>query len=148
MQCNNYTLGSLLSVSQRLLTSRVNDIFKNNNYSLTHQQWRILAMLYEKDGMKQQDIVSFFQKDRAAITRQLDILEKNNYVLRVVSELDNRSKNVHLTQKGKEIVPQLTKLARGLLTQIEEELGAADTEELKAGLQKLITIMSKGDNEK
>lgn len=81
----------------------LNREFKQAGLSITTEQWSVLACLWELDGQTQQSICEKVFKDRASVTRLIDILERNEYVIRVSDKSDRRINLIYLTDKGKQI---------------------------------------------
>ena len=70
-------------------------------------QYVYLFLLYEKDGVSQQELSNRLLVDKSATKRALEKLEINGYIYRQNSSSDKRVTEVFLTQKGKEIKPKL-----------------------------------------
>ena len=77
--------------------------FKNNNITLTKEQWTILGVLWQDDGCSQQTLADRTYKDKPGITRLIDNLEKENFVERRPDAKDRRLNLIFLTPKGKKI---------------------------------------------
>ncbi|MCB0642177.1 MAG: winged helix-turn-helix transcriptional regulator [Phaeodactylibacter sp.] len=61
----------------------------------------LLVDLWMHDGVRQQDLAVSVIKDKGAIARSLDHLEKENLVIRQPDAHDKRNKRIFLTPKGK-----------------------------------------------
>jgi DNA-binding MarR family transcriptional regulator len=77
--------------------------FKNNNISLSKEQWTILSVLWQEDGCSQQTLAEKTYKDKPGITRLVDNLEKENLVERRPDSKDRRLNLIFLTSQGKAI---------------------------------------------
>lgn len=86
--------------------------------ALTREQWSIMAVLWEKDGLTQQALTDATYRDRPGTTRLLDNLEKEGLVVRRPHETDRRTNLVFLTPKGREIEKPVV----GALTQTVEAI--------------------------
>lgn len=71
--------------------------------NLAPEQNLILLLLWEKDGLSQNEIAKRLVKDKTNIARMLKSLEKKGFISRVVNKIDGRSFNVYLTKEGKEL---------------------------------------------
>lgn len=90
-----------------------------NPFDITVDQWEILVILWESEGITQKDIAERLYKDQTNIARMLFKLEKKGFVHRVTHETDRRSLRVYLTSKGREIkmrflLPLLKRIERPL----------------------------------
>jgi DNA-binding MarR family transcriptional regulator len=72
-------------------------------FDITVDQWEILVILWEKEGITQKEIAERLDKDQTNIARMLFKLEKKGFIYRVIHETDRRSLRVYLTPKGREI---------------------------------------------
>lgn len=74
-----------------------------NPFEITVDQWEILVILWEKEGITQKEIAERLYKDQTNIARMLFKLEKKGFIHRVTHETDRRSLRVYLTVKGREV---------------------------------------------
>lgn len=74
---------------------------KDAGVDITFELLEILAYLYKKDGMNQQEIANVMLKDKSSMTYQIDGLVKRDLVKRMEDENDRRNKLIFLTEKGK-----------------------------------------------
>lgn len=77
--------------------------FKENNIDLTYEMHQIMASLWRKDGIKQQELADRTLKDKASMTFLIDNLSKRELVKRVEDPNDRRNKLIYLTPKGKQM---------------------------------------------
>lgn len=80
---------------------------KEEGTDITVELLEILAYLYRKDGMNQQEIADLMIKDKSSMTYQIDGLVKRELVKRVEDENDRRNKLIFLTEKGKNVQTML-----------------------------------------
>jgi len=94
----------------------------------------ILVDLWQRDGVRQQDLAVSVIKDKATITRSLDVLEKKDIVVRMHDEQDKRNKRIYLTSKGKamrcELIPYAEDVLQEAMKGIPEEKALICTEVL------------------
>jgi DNA-binding MarR family transcriptional regulator len=77
--------------------------FRENNIDLTYEMHQIMACLWKKDGIKQQELADLTLKDKASMTFLIDNLAKRGLVKRTEDIKDRRSKLIFLTGKGKQL---------------------------------------------
>jgi DNA-binding MarR family transcriptional regulator len=77
--------------------------FKENNIDLTYEMHQVMACLWKKDGINQQEIAGLTLRDKAGITFLIDNLSKRDLVKRQEDPNDRRSKLIYLTTKGKRL---------------------------------------------
>ncbi|MBD2862907.1 MULTISPECIES: MarR family winged helix-turn-helix transcriptional regulator [Paenibacillus] len=71
-----------------------------NPFDITVDQWEILVILWEREGITQKELAERLYKDQTNIARMLFKLEKKGFIYRVTHETDRRSLRVYLTEKG------------------------------------------------
>lgn len=98
---NKYNLlsGRVPLLLNRFLTQQ----FRNKGVNLTREQWSVLAVLWKSDGCSQQLIANATSRDKPSVTRLVDNLVKEGYVIRKSHENDRRLNLIFLTEKGKMI---------------------------------------------
>jgi DNA-binding MarR family transcriptional regulator len=95
--------------------------------------------LYIRDGRKQQELADVIGIDKAAVTRALSRLEQSGYIYRKEDPEDRRATRVYLTQKGRDLQPQLEIAA---IDCIENMTAALDTDE-RTELRRLLAKMTR-----
>lgn len=80
------------------------NFFKNLGLQLTSDQWIVLKRISEKHGITQRELADSIYKEPASVTRMLDILEKEDYIIRRHSATDRRIYELYLTTHGKKTV--------------------------------------------
>ena len=71
---------------------------------ITHGHFITLIYVSENEGVTQAQLAKIHRKDRNIVGRNIDALEKQNYVIRKRGVKDRRSYTLHLTEVGKEII--------------------------------------------
>lgn len=117
--------GVMLINSGTLMRICKRQVFREKKFAITPEQFEVLAILAEEDGLYQRQIAAIMLKDRPNITRIINILESGGYVNRV--EDTNRRKvfKVFLTEKGhaiyKQIQPAIYEMRNEINVGIEKE---------------------------
>lgn len=81
-------------------------------YRIGSSQFYILMPLFKGDGINQESISQSIKVDKATITRAIQKLVDEGYVIRQRDEKDRRSYRVFLTEKGRMLEPDLNKIAQ------------------------------------
>lgn len=84
-----------------ILTSYIKS--KLASLNLAPEQTLILLLLWEQDGLNQNEIAKKLVKDKTNIARMIGNLEKKGFVCRNINQTDNRSFHVYLTDEGKKL---------------------------------------------
>jgi DNA-binding MarR family transcriptional regulator len=117
-------LGSTLSAIHKM----VNQILTENNIPVTINQIILLFMLNNNkaSGTIQQDIAELMGKDKSAILRTTDILEKKNIVKRKKYPNDRRKKIVVLTKKGEEVLNNFIAIESLIADRLRKNISKTD----------------------
>jgi DNA-binding MarR family transcriptional regulator len=68
--------GRALGVAYTALYRRLAKYMREKNLPITPDQFRVLTNLWQQDGKSQQALATSSNRDRANVTRLLDILER------------------------------------------------------------------------
>lgn len=94
------------------IKTELNNAFQESGVNITSEQWGVLKCLWQEEGISQSEIAEKVDKDKASITRILDIMQKNNLIKRCDDELDRRSYRIFLTEEGKSLENKLKPVAQ------------------------------------
>lgn len=133
------SIAYLVGRTSRSIIKRLTNKFSDAGFDVSYEQWSILVHLYRKDGQTQQELANVAVKDKAAITRLLNVLEKKNIVLRIPDRNDKRSKLVYLTHKAKEFKDDLVAVVEDLLKEAEQNVSLEEMNQCKATLNKIFS---------
>lgn len=121
--------------SSRLLIQLIQ--LKLNEFSLTYPQYLVMAVLWDHDGQRVNQIGSKLNLDSGTLTPLLKKLESQNYVRRIRGEEDERTVTAELTYPGKSIQSKVEEA----LEQFDQELSEKLTEnpaDLNQNIQDLL----------
>ncbi len=121
-------LGALVGQVGKVMSRALLDRFRQQGYEFGIDQWIVLIHLWHEDGQTQQDLGMTAGRNKTTVTRAIDWLEANNYVVRVNDQQDRRHKRIYLTHGGKELqnllAPEVAEIMEEATSGIpEEELG-------------------------
>jgi len=133
------SIAYLVGRTSRSIMKRLTNKFSAAGFDVSYEQWSILVHLYRRDGQTQQELANIAVKDKGAITRLLNGLEKKNMVLRIPDRTDKRSKLVYLTHKAKEFKTDLIDIVEDLLKEAEKGIEPDDIIQCRATLNKIFT---------
>ena len=133
------SIAYLVGRTSRSIIKRLTKKFSAAGFDVSYEQWGILVHLYRKDGQTQQELSNISVKDKAAITRLLNVLEKKNLVLRIPDRNDKRSKLVYLTHKAKNFKEELIAVVIELLEEAEQNISSEEMNQCKTILNKIFS---------
>ena len=107
------------------------------NYDISLDQWIILSKIYQNEGSNQKNLAEISRKDRAVITRILNILENNGLIKRETSSYDKREFLIYLTDKGNELYRETAAIISHNAHKINSVFSESELEQFKSLLDKL-----------
>ena len=138
----NDSFATLLNKTTRALSTRLQSTFTAAGINVTSEQWMILILLWQEDGRFPWQIAEIIGKDKAAVTRLIDGLEKRDLVVRVPSKSDLRQKHILLTPQGRAMEEKLVALG---ISNMQTAVAGIDSEEIeicKAVLRRLYSNLA------
>ena len=111
--------------------------FRQYNIDVSPEQWTVLLYLWEKDGVTQQELCNVTYKDKPSMTRLIDNMEQQNFVVRIPNKTDRRTNLVYLTRTGRDIEEKARFIANKTL---KEALQGLTIEELSVSQEVLRRI--------
>jgi len=133
------SLSWLMATCSKLLRESLNIKFVNAGYTVTPEQWAILAHLWQQDGLSQQALANRFHRSKVAAFQIIGKLEKQGLVIRRPDPVDGRSKRIYLTSEGRKIQSVLVPLAKENITQAIDGISDKDLEITKNVIRKVIS---------
>ena len=130
------TIAFEIEKTLHIIKSKTQDVFRENKFPITKDQWLILERIAQSEGSNQKDIAKDTFKDPAALTRMLDILVETGFVQRQESENDRRTFDIYVTVEGGRLVNRITPIIEELNATIETALTTEDRNSLVAILHK------------
>jgi DNA-binding MarR family transcriptional regulator len=103
-------------------------------YNVTPEQWAVLNRLWEEEGRSQKELAERTFKDEPNTARIVAKLERKDLVFRRPDPTDRRAVQVFLTERGRNLRPQLVPLAESVNQRARHGL----TDEELATLVKLL----------
>ena len=130
-------LGVWLDFAFNTLVAELNRSLHRVGLPINHAQFVILQNLFLKDGQSQSDIARHVGKDRAAISRSLNTLEENGFIVR--KAVSGSKNGVFLTEHA---IDQRNKIAEAINMAIGRARRGMTEEEYETGISFLRKIHS------
>ncbi len=118
-----------------LIKDKYQKSLKNHDISL--DQWIILSRIYQNEGNNQKKLADVSNKDRAVITRILNILENKGFIEKNKSYYDKREFLIYLTPKGKDLYEETSTIISENNDKINSIFSDSELEQFKYLLDKL-----------
>ncbi|MDB1125300.1 MarR family winged helix-turn-helix transcriptional regulator [Vibrio algarum] len=136
--CPLYLTGVINKHLQEGLVKRL----KNDGLILSSQQVHLLLYLFEEDGISQKRLSELTKMNKISIVKALNLLESNNYALRVQNNEDQRNKNIYLTPEGKKLKEPMRELIGKHRESVFEDTTSEEIQIYKKVLNKMLTNMT------
>ena len=114
-------------------------VFDLRPFSITIGQWRFLRMLWERDGVSQQELSDGLGMTSAATVASVNLLERDDLAVRVRHPSDNRRYLIYLTAKGKKLRRQTAPVARTIQIEAFSDFSERESEEFFRLLERMQT---------
>lgn len=132
------TLGRQTGVLYYLLSRRLNGLLAEAGTGITVDQFRLLTMLWKADGITQQQLAAQLGRDRASVTRMVDILEEQGIITRITDKSDLRVNLLYLTKKGRGLEPTAAACAQKALDEMTRNFSPDEEAAFSKLLQRAI----------
>nr|WP_156969534.1 MarR family transcriptional regulator [Jeotgalibacillus campisalis] len=106
-------------------------------YNLAPEQNLIMMLLWEKDGLTQNQLGKFLHKDKTNITRMASSLEKKELIKRIQCQEDKRATKIFLTPKGRDLGNEVIPVAEQFNGVVCKDLTTRELTELDRLLSKI-----------
>jgi len=136
----NKTLGPWIGRTYKMMNMYISDVFHQNNIQVTKEQWIVLKILHEdNDRIIQNELAFITGRNKASLTRLINVMEKNQMVIRISSKEDSRKNLIHITKNGKQLFLKMRPLMLESMKTLQS--GISENE-----ISNFIMVMSKIQN--
>ena len=100
-------IGSMIFATGVLVRGMSSQTFSEKGFGITPEQYLILLLIIENEGMHQRQIAEITLKDRANVARIVEILLKKELIEKKTDSNGRRIFKIIATQKGKELMEKI-----------------------------------------
>ena len=135
-----YSFSSSIVYWARILEALYNraflDAIKSSQLTIGH--WRVLACLAELEPLTVGEIAGYTHMERTVLSRLLDRMAQEGYILREVRSDDRRVSEAHLTEKGRHTFEWMRPLRQQVYEQATRGLSRRETEFVRQTLISMV----------
>jgi len=132
------SIGYVIGTTRRLILKELGAVFIQNNIPITIEQFIFLHILRSMEGeVTQQDMANNTCKDKSAVLRTIDALERQGLVQRTQLSGDRRKNTLSVTAKCEELFKTLLELEAQTMGTLTEGI---NSEEYQATIRVLKKI--------
>ncbi len=132
---NDY-LAHLLAQANRRLNKQL------SKKGVPVDQWRILRVLHESDGLTMRELADSVSLNRPTMTKIVDKLVADALAYRVPDPEDRRKVRIFLSEQGKSLFREQNEQVTVHQEHVESDYGVEETKRLKQMLEKLLIRIS------
>jgi DNA-binding MarR family transcriptional regulator len=121
----------------RVLRSHHQNMLDDKAPDFSPEQFFLLYRLFRRDGQTQRELADKTLNDHPNITRMIDKLEMNGYVVRAPDKEDRRTFNIMLTNKAKKLFEQSIPLIEGERKKLLSGITAEDEKAVRKVLAQI-----------
>ncbi len=129
------SLGFLLADVSRLVRRRFDQ--RANGLGLTRAQWRVLAQLRRREGIRQTALADLLEVEAITLGRHIDKLVEKGLVERRSDPTDRRAWNLFLMAEVKPVLDQMRDMSRRTSAEALAGISQEDADRLLDTLQKI-----------
>ncbi|MGM0845585.1 MAG: MarR family winged helix-turn-helix transcriptional regulator [Bacillota bacterium] len=110
---------------------------KLEDFNLAPEQNLVMMLLWERDGLTQNQLAEKLGKDKTNVARMASNLEKKGFIKRTGCLEDRRSLKLYLTDSGKKLGEQVVPVAQEFNELVCQNISSEEIEELERLLNKI-----------
>jgi DNA-binding MarR family transcriptional regulator len=143
MNKRNLPISLSIAMTMRAIEYAFRKSVHELSIDLPSESFGILMITYYQNDIIQQDIAEMVKKDKSAVLRQIDILEKKGLVQRMVDAHDRRKKFVVITERGKNFANEVISKEKDLFETLSQ---GVEAHEMEAFIKVLSLLKINADN--
>ncbi len=130
-------LGYKLGTTYLSLVNLFQKKLSESGIGITVEQAKVLNFLNHKPGCNQNDLCEALLKDKPAISRLIESLEKSYLIFRKEDEQDRRNKHLYLTEDGQVKYEEMAPIRAQFFKMIHGSMSENEVAKMKIMLQNL-----------
>ena len=116
------SLAPNLGKTVKMMEERIDHMLQAHGFDLTKMQFVLLHKLHDHEGVSQNDLALFSNRNKSSLTRAINVLEKKNYLARIPSKEDKRVNNLFVTATGLEVLEKTTPIFKEVSDIIQKDI--------------------------
>lgn len=131
------TIGCKMAYAVKGIVRLMQQRFAEHELDLTIEQYFVLNILDNKEGLILQDLSEILGRDKSAVLRHIDGLEEHHYVARSKDPDDKRRKILLVTKKGVTVLEKAKDVAQQVNNELTRHISENKLEEYKQNIDKI-----------
>ena len=145
---SGFDLNGFLPYQLAVLASRVSREFSTlykQKFGISVAEWRVVAHLSQEGSVSVREIHKRVDMDKSKVSRAASRLEQRGFVTKSANPDDGRLVSLALTESGRQMIAEMTPIAREFEASVLAELG--DDAEVFRGLIAQVAKVESGSNQ-
>jgi DNA-binding MarR family transcriptional regulator len=132
-----HTLGCRMGYAVKAMMRLFKNRLCKERIGLTLEQYFILNILDNEEGLILQDLAEIVDRDKSAVLRHIYGLEENYFVARTTDPEDKRRKLLLITKRGMNVLEKARKIDKQVNEDVTKNIGDDKLRELKISLSEI-----------
>lgn len=111
---------------------------KQHGFDITLDQWLILKTVSEYPDISQNDIAEKVFKDKASVTRIIELLVQNGFISRAIHPKNRRMFQLTISEKGLKTIEELDELVQVFRKNALDSIGIDTLENTQNVMKKIV----------
>ncbi len=112
--------------------------FDEKQLGITVDQWVLLKIVEQNNGISQRELADLSMRDAASITRSLDLLEKMSLISRNPIDGNRRQYSIKLESKGQAYIERHMEMVQQHRAQLVKGFSSTEINQIKELLKRMI----------
>lgn len=131
------SLGPWIGRTMKMIEDKIEDFLAENSIDLSRMQFVVLKTIEENEGMSQNELAHFANRNKSSLTRMINTLINKGFITKCSSKEDKRKNHIHLTMEGQTTLKKAIPHFRKMALSIESNLTPEEIEQTKLILKKI-----------
>ncbi len=141
-----HTLSCKMGFAVKGILRNLRQRFEEEDLKLTVEQYFILNILDNKDGLILQELADIVERDKSAVLRLINGLEENHFVARNTDPDDKRRKILLVTKYGMEELEKAVTLDKEVNNTVTDDICQQKIDKLEKTVEHIYRIAIENSN--
>ncbi len=137
-----HTTGCRMAYVVKEIIRNLDKRFTNEDVDLTIEQYFILNILDNEEGLILQDLAEIVDRDKSAVLRHIDSLEEKHFVTRVTDKEDKRRKLLLVTKPGMQMLERAREIDEDIDKELSQKMGSMEIKEFEEALSNMYNYLT------
>ncbi len=126
-----------LGKTMKLIDNKIEDVLTEHNIDLTRIQFIVLKNIAANDGIIQNDLAFFSNRNKSSLTRMIATLDKKGYITKNTCKEDKRKCIIRISKSGKEVIDDASSYFSDFVVKMEQGILEEDKQNVIQLLKKI-----------